>query len=32
MHSRERTWKLHEVDPQTGKQLRESVPPWYEET
>ncbi|MBI2807918.1 MAG: hypothetical protein HYX68_23285 [Planctomycetes bacterium] len=24
--------KIHEVDPQTGKQLRESVPAWFEET
>jgi hypothetical protein len=25
-------WTIREVDPQTGKQLRESVPPWLEET
>lgn len=25
-------WKVGEVDPQTGKQTRASVPPWFEET
>jgi hypothetical protein len=25
-------WKVHEIDPQTGKQVRESVPAWFEET
>jgi hypothetical protein len=25
-------WKIHEVDPQTGKPVRESVPPWFEDT
>jgi hypothetical protein len=24
--------KIHEVDPQTGKRVRDSVPPWFEET
>ncbi|HEY7428420.1 MAG TPA: hypothetical protein VH682_29580, partial [Gemmataceae bacterium] len=28
----EHTWKIQEVDPQTGKLGRVSVPPWYEET
>ena len=28
----EHRWKIHEVDPQTGKQVRESVPAWFEET
>jgi hypothetical protein len=27
-----RPWKIREVDPQTGKTVRESVPPWFEET
>ena len=30
--SQERRWKIAEVDPRTGKQTRESVPPWFEET
>ena len=30
--SGEHYWKIREVDPQTGKQIRESVPPWFEET
>ncbi len=30
--SYERLWKVHEVDPQTGKEVRESTPPWFEET
>jgi len=25
-------YTVHEVDPQTGKQLRQSVPPWFEES
>ncbi len=25
-------WKVVEVDPQTGKQVRQSVPPWFEQT
>lgn len=28
----ERRWKVEEVDPRTGKVLRASVPPWFEET
>lgn len=28
----ERRWKIHEIDPQTGKPVRASVPPWFEET
>ncbi len=28
----ERSWKCQEIDPQTGKATRESVPPWFEET
>ena len=28
----EHRFKVHEVDPQTGKQVRQSVPPWFEET
>jgi hypothetical protein len=30
--SSEHLWKLTEVDPQTGKEIRKSVPPWFEET
>ncbi len=30
--SSEGRWKIAEVDPRTGKQTRESVPPWFEET
>jgi hypothetical protein len=30
--SGENRWKIGEIDPQTGKQVRESVPPWFEET
>ena len=30
--SGEQHWKIREVDPHTGKPLRESVPPWFEET
>lgn len=28
----EHRWKIREVDPQTGKEGRESVPAWFEET
>jgi hypothetical protein len=28
----EHRWKISEVDPHTGKLVRESVPPWFEET
>ncbi len=30
--SGEHGWKVAEVDPQNGKPVRESVPPWFEET
>lgn len=30
--SSESRWKIAEVDPRTGKQGRESLPPWFEET
>ncbi len=30
--SAEWRWKIAEVDPRTGKSLRESVPPWFEDT
>jgi hypothetical protein len=30
--SRELHWKMSEVDPHTGKTVRQSVPPWFEET
>jgi hypothetical protein len=30
--SRQQRWKCHEVDPHSGKQIRESVPPWFEDT
>jgi hypothetical protein len=30
--SNEHHWKIREVDPHTGKPIRESVPPWFEET
>ena len=28
----EHSWKMGEIDPQTGKVVRESVPPWFEES
>ncbi len=28
----EHRWRIREIDPQTGKELRESVPAWFEET
>ncbi len=30
--TRDLVWKVHEMDPPTGKEVRESVPPWFEET
>ncbi|SIO62718.1 hypothetical protein SAMN05444166_7129 [Singulisphaera sp. GP187] len=30
--ARDYRWKIGEVDPRTGKQVRESIPPWFEET
>ena len=30
--SHQHRWKIGEVDPRTGNQVRESVPPWFEET
>src|SRR5262249_19947004 len=30
--SGEHLWHCHEIDPHTGKPIRESVPPWFEET
>jgi hypothetical protein len=30
--ARQQRWKINEIDPQTGKELRKSVPAWFEET